>query len=77
MYKLCNRDTGYIYSFTVYEGKDSQLHPPEYIGTSGKVVWELIYPLLGKGYHFMWTIFTLACPCLEIFTGETPQHVAQ
>ena len=54
LYKLCDRVTGYVYAFRVYEGKDTQLQPPEcpeYIGASGKIVWELVYPLLGKGYH--------------------------
>lgn len=54
MYKLCDRATGYTYAFMVYEGKDTQLHPPncpEYIGSSGKVVRQLLNPLLEKGYH--------------------------
>ena len=76
MYKLCDRDTGYIYSFIVYEGKDSQLHPrecPEYIGTSGKVVWELIYPLLGKGYHLYVDNFYTSLPLFRnLYRRDTP-----
>ena len=54
MNKLCDRDTGYVHTFRIYEGKDSQLQPPDcptYIGTSGKIVWDLAYPLFNKGYH--------------------------
>ena len=54
MYKLCERATGYTYRFRVYEGKDSKLEPvgcPDYLGCSGKIVWDLVSPLVCKGYH--------------------------
>ncbi|PIO30708.1 hypothetical protein AB205_0063180 [Aquarana catesbeiana] len=54
MYKLCDRATGYTCSFMVYEGKDSHVEPtncPDYIGSTGKIVWDLVSPLFGKGYH--------------------------
>ena len=54
LYKLCDRATGYTSSFMVYEGKDSHVEPencPDYIGSAGKIVWELVSPLFGKGYH--------------------------
>ena len=76
MYKLYNRDTGYIYSFLVYEGKDSQLHPPEcpeYIRTSGKVVWELMYPLFEKGYHLYVDNFYTSLPLFRnLHWRDTP-----
>ncbi|PIO10564.1 hypothetical protein AB205_0122880 [Aquarana catesbeiana] len=54
MYKLCDRATGYTCSFMVYEGKDSHVEPTncfDYIGSAGKIVWDLVSPLFGKGYH--------------------------
>uniref|UniRef100_A0A8C5PTB7 PiggyBac transposable element-derived protein domain-containing protein n=1 Tax=Leptobrachium leishanense TaxID=445787 RepID=A0A8C5PTB7_9ANUR len=53
-YKLCESTTGYTWAFRIYEGKDSHLNPPgcpDYIGTSGKIGWDLVYPLFNKGYH--------------------------
>ena len=51
MYKLCDRATGYTWSFRVYEGKDSHVEPEDYMGSAGKIVWDLVSPLFGKGYH--------------------------
>lgn len=54
LYKLCERASGYTYAFRVYEGKDSQLEPPDcpsYMGNSGKIVLDLALPLFQKGYH--------------------------
>ncbi|XP_041421552.1 piggyBac transposable element-derived protein 4-like [Xenopus laevis] len=53
-YKLCESSSGYTNRFLIYEGKDSQLDPPGCpldLTVSGKIVWELITPLLGRGYH--------------------------
>ncbi|XP_041420032.1 piggyBac transposable element-derived protein 4-like [Xenopus laevis] len=53
-YKLCESSSGYTSFFMIYEGKDSQLDPPGCpldLTVSGKIVWELITPLLGRGYH--------------------------
>ena len=76
MYKLCDRATGYLYSFMVYEGKDSQLHPPEcpeYMGVSGKVVWNLMYPLFGKGYHLYVDNFYTSLPLFRcLYLRNTP-----
>ena len=54
LYKLCERATGYTHKFRIYEGKDQTLEPvgcPDYLGSSGKTVWDLVSPLFGKGYH--------------------------
>ena len=54
LYKLCERATGYTYKFRIYEGKDTTVEPvgcPDYIGSSGKVVWDLVSPLFHQGYH--------------------------
>lgn len=43
-----------FHQINIYQGKDSQINPPEcppFLGISAKIVWDLIYPLLGKGYH--------------------------
>lgn len=64
-YKVCDRATGYTYDFMIYEGKDRQLNPPgcpTYMGTSGKIVWQLIQPLLGKGYHLYVDNFYTSLP---------------
>ena len=76
LYKLCDRATGYTYAFRVYEGKDTQLHPPEcpdYLGSSGKVVWDLIYPLLEKGYHLYVDNFYTSLPLFRnLHRKKTP-----
>lgn len=54
LYKLCESESGYTFAFRVYEGKDGQLDPPgcpDSLGTSGKIVWDLLIPLFNKGYH--------------------------
>ncbi|PIO14050.1 hypothetical protein AB205_0209610 [Aquarana catesbeiana] len=38
----------------VYEERDSHVEPtncPDYIGRAGKIVWDLVSPLFGKGCH--------------------------
>lgn len=64
-YKLCERAMGYLYAFRIYEGRDFQLQPPEcpaYMGTTGKIVWDLAYPLLKKGYHIYLDNFYTSLP---------------
>ncbi|XP_044141537.1 piggyBac transposable element-derived protein 4-like [Bufo gargarizans] len=54
LYKLCESETGYTHRFKIYEGKDSKIEPPECpptLGISGKIVWDLVHPLLDQGYH--------------------------
>ncbi|XP_040177296.1 piggyBac transposable element-derived protein 4-like [Rana temporaria] len=76
LYKLCDRATGYTYAFMVYKGKDTQLRPPEcpeYIGSSGKVVWDLIHPLLEKGYHLYVDNFYTSLPLFHnLHRRKTP-----
>ncbi|CAI9598275.1 unnamed protein product, partial [Staurois parvus] len=54
MYKTCERATVYTYKFRIYEGKDSHAEPhrcPDYMGSSGKIVWELVSSFFHMGYH--------------------------
>ncbi|XP_056428834.1 piggyBac transposable element-derived protein 4-like [Hyla sarda] len=54
LYKLCESTSGYTCRFRVYEGRDSRIEPPDCsptLGVSGKIVWDLMHPLLDKGYH--------------------------
>ncbi|XP_063302359.1 piggyBac transposable element-derived protein 4-like [Pelobates fuscus] len=69
LYKLCESASGYVYTFRVYEGKDSHLDPPgcpDFIGTSGKIVWDLINPLLNKGYHLFIDNYYNSIPLLRM-----------
>ncbi|CAH2319774.1 Hypothetical predicted protein [Pelobates cultripes] len=53
LFKLCESTTGYIWAFRIYQGNVSKLDPPgcpDSVGTNGKIVWDLILPLLNKGY---------------------------
>ncbi|XP_068113414.1 piggyBac transposable element-derived protein 4-like [Hyperolius riggenbachi] len=76
MYKLCESTSGYTWSFRIYEGKDSQLEPPgcpDYIGTNGKVVWDLITPLLNNGYNLYLDNFYTSIPLFKhLFSQKTP-----
>ncbi|XP_069802761.1 piggyBac transposable element-derived protein 4-like [Dendropsophus ebraccatus] len=54
VYKLCESETGYTQAFRVYEGKDRNIQPPDCpssLTTTGKIVWDLLHPLLDKGYN--------------------------
>lgn len=65
LYKLCERATGYTYDFRVYEGKDKKLEPPgcpTYMGSSGKIVWDLVSPLFHQGYHLYVDNFYTSLP---------------
>jgi len=51
IYKLCESNTGYVWNFIVYTGKDTiygQRHPGEQ--TSLRIVLEVAHDLLDKGY---------------------------
>ncbi|CAJ0935424.1 unnamed protein product [Ranitomeya imitator] len=68
-YKMCKSSTGHTSAFRIYEGKDSQLNPPGcpiYLGTSGKIVWELITPLLQKGYNLYVDNYYTSIPLFKI-----------
>ncbi|XP_053323867.1 piggyBac transposable element-derived protein 4-like [Spea bombifrons] len=76
LYKLCESGTGYTVSFRIYEGKDSYLDPPgcpQSVGTSGKIVWDLLSPYLNKGYH-LWVDNFYTSPDLFhfLFLQQTP-----
>ncbi|XP_053316411.1 piggyBac transposable element-derived protein 4-like [Spea bombifrons] len=69
VYKLCESETGYTHAFRVYEGKDSYLDPPgcpDHLGTSAKIVWDLIFPLMNKGYHLYVDNFYTSVPLFKL-----------
>ncbi|XP_053319679.1 piggyBac transposable element-derived protein 4-like [Spea bombifrons] len=69
LYKLCESETGYTQAFRVYEGKNSHLDPPgcpEHLGTSAKIVWDLIFPLMNKGYHLYVDNFYTSVPLFKL-----------
>uniref|UniRef100_A0A8C5PK49 PiggyBac transposable element-derived protein domain-containing protein n=1 Tax=Leptobrachium leishanense TaxID=445787 RepID=A0A8C5PK49_9ANUR len=69
VYKLCDSKSGYTQAFRVYEGKDSSLDPPgcpEHMGTSGKIVWDLLFPLMNKGYHLYVDNFYTSVPLFKL-----------
>ncbi|XP_053305988.1 piggyBac transposable element-derived protein 4-like [Spea bombifrons] len=68
-YKLCESESGYVHAFRIYEGKDCHLDPPgcpEYLGTSAKIVWDLMLPLLNKGYHLYLDNFYTSVPLFRL-----------
>eukprot|EP00079_Xenopus_tropicalis_P036071 XP_017949842.1 PREDICTED: piggyBac transposable element-derived protein 4-like [Xenopus tropicalis] len=75
-YKLCESSSGYTSHFLIYEGKDSQLDPPGCpidLTASGKIVWELISPLLGRGYHLYVDNFYSSIPLFRaLYSLDTP-----
>ncbi|XP_068122164.1 piggyBac transposable element-derived protein 4-like [Hyperolius riggenbachi] len=73
IYKLCESSTGFTCAFRVYEGKDSQLDPPgcpPYMGTNDKVVWDLIHPLLNKGYNLYLDNYYTSIPLFKHLARE-------
>uniref|UniRef100_A0A8C5R0Q0 PiggyBac transposable element-derived protein domain-containing protein n=1 Tax=Leptobrachium leishanense TaxID=445787 RepID=A0A8C5R0Q0_9ANUR len=69
VYKLCDSESGYTQAFRVYEGKDSSFDPPgcpEHMGTSGKIVWDLLFPLMNKGYHLYVDNFYASVPLFKL-----------
>ncbi|KAM4030257.1 piggyBac transposable element-derived protein 4-like [Anomaloglossus baeobatrachus] len=74
LYKLCESTSGYTHSFKVYQGKDSRIQPPECppaLGVSGKIVWDLIHPLLDKGYHLYVDNFYTSIPLFQSLSART------
>ncbi|XP_068098218.1 piggyBac transposable element-derived protein 4-like [Hyperolius riggenbachi] len=75
LYKICESATGYTWAFRIYEGKDSQLEPPgcpPYMGTNGKVVWDLISPFLNNGYHLYVDNYYTSIPLFKhLFSQKT------
>ncbi|XP_069819582.1 piggyBac transposable element-derived protein 4-like [Dendropsophus ebraccatus] len=68
LYKLCESTSGYTHRFRVYEGRDTHIQPPECpptLGVSGKLVWELMFPLLDKGYHLYVDNFYTSLPLFK------------
>ncbi|CAJ0940272.1 unnamed protein product [Ranitomeya imitator] len=73
LYKLCESTSGYTHRFRVYEGKDTQINPPEcppILGVSGKIVWELQHPLLDKGYHLYIDNFYTSIPLFKALSAR-------
>ncbi|CAJ0931569.1 unnamed protein product [Ranitomeya imitator] len=73
LYKLCESTSGYTYSFRVYEGKDTRIEPPEcpsILGVSGKIVWDLVHPLLDKGYHLYTDNFYSSIPLYKSLSAR-------
>ncbi|XP_069814605.1 piggyBac transposable element-derived protein 4-like [Dendropsophus ebraccatus] len=74
MYKACESSTGYTFRFQIYEGKDSKIEPPNCppnLKISGKIVWDLIYPILGKGYHLYIDNFYNSVPLLTTLSTQS------
>nr|BAF82022.1 piggyBac transposase Uribo2 [Xenopus tropicalis]BAF82023.1 piggyBac transposase Uribo2 [Xenopus tropicalis]BAF82024.1 piggyBac transposase Uribo2 [Xenopus tropicalis]BAF82025.1 piggyBac transposase Uribo2 [Xenopus tropicalis] len=75
-YKLCESSSGYTSYFLIYEGKDSKLDPPGCppdLTVSGKIVWELISPLLGQGFHLYVDNFYSSIPLFTaLYCLDTP-----
>ncbi|XP_068115883.1 piggyBac transposable element-derived protein 4-like [Hyperolius riggenbachi] len=76
LYKLCESGSGYIYSLKVYEGKDSLIQPPgcpPYMGTTERIVLDLLNPLLHQGYHLYVDNFYTSVPLFKhLFSVQTP-----
>ncbi|KAM9316151.1 piggyBac transposable element-derived protein 4-like [Gastrophryne carolinensis] len=75
-YKLCESSTGYTKFFRIYEGRDTHLDPPGCpvdLSISGKIVWELMTPLLGRGYHLYVDNFYSSIPLFRaLYSLDTP-----
>lgn len=75
-YKLCESKTGYTGNFMIYEGTDSFLDPPGCpldFTFSDKIVWELLTPLLGRGYHLYVDDFYTSIPLFRaLHSLDTP-----
>ncbi|CAI9615922.1 unnamed protein product, partial [Staurois parvus] len=70
MYKTCERAISYTYKFRIYEGKDHMESPrcPDHMGSSGKIVWDLVSSFSIWSTTYTWTIFIQACHYLDICT---------
>ncbi|XP_068122483.1 piggyBac transposable element-derived protein 4-like [Hyperolius riggenbachi] len=76
LYKLCESGSGYTHSVRVYEGKDHLLQPagcPPYMGTTEKIVLDLLNPMLHQGYHLYVDNFYSSIPLFKfLFSAKTP-----
>ncbi|XP_068104016.1 piggyBac transposable element-derived protein 4-like [Hyperolius riggenbachi] len=76
LYKLCESGSGYIYSLKMYEGKDSLIQPPgcpPYMGTTERIVLDLLNPLLHQGYHLYVDNFYMSVPLFKhLFSVQAP-----
>ncbi|XP_056388350.1 piggyBac transposable element-derived protein 4-like [Hyla sarda] len=73
LYKLCESATGYTHKFRVYEGKDSEIDPPEcppVLKTTEKIVWDLVHPLLDQGYNIYLDNFYTSVPLLRCLLAK-------
>ncbi|CAJ0946553.1 unnamed protein product [Ranitomeya imitator] len=73
LYKICESTSGYTLSFRVYQGKDTRIQPPECppaLGVSGKIVWDLVHPLLDKGYHLYVDNFYTSIPLFQSLSAR-------
>ncbi|XP_066457697.1 piggyBac transposable element-derived protein 3 [Eleutherodactylus coqui] len=73
LYKLCESASGYTHKFRIYEGKDTKIEPPEcppVLGVTGKIVWELVHPLLDQGYHLYLDNFYTSVPLFQCLASR-------
>ncbi|XP_068118319.1 piggyBac transposable element-derived protein 4-like [Hyperolius riggenbachi] len=75
LYKLCESGSGYTFAFRIYEGRDSLLQPEGCLadmGANGKIVVDLMTPLLNKGYHLFVDNFYTSLPLFKfLFSADT------
>ncbi|XP_068089438.1 piggyBac transposable element-derived protein 4-like [Hyperolius riggenbachi] len=76
LYKLCESGSGYTFKLKIYEGKDSLIEPPgrpPYMGTTERIVLDLLNPLLHQGYHLYVDNFYTSVPLFKhLFSVQTP-----
>ncbi|CAN2388364.1 Transposase IS4, partial [Pristimantis euphronides] len=74
VYKLCESTSGYTFKFRIYEGKDRRIEPPNCppsLGISGKIVWDLVHPLLDQGYHLYLDNFYTSVPLFQCLASRS------
>ncbi|XP_068089418.1 piggyBac transposable element-derived protein 4-like [Hyperolius riggenbachi] len=75
LYKLCESGSGYTLKLKIYEGKDRLIQPPgctPYMGTTERIVLDLLNPLLHQGYHLYEDIFYISVPLFKhLFSVQT------
>ncbi|KAJ1098648.1 hypothetical protein NDU88_003755 [Pleurodeles waltl] len=75
LYMLSESSTGYVYSFRVYTGRDSNIDPPGCTPTFGvteKIVWDLGRQLFNKGHHlYVDNFYTVVQLFKELFKVDT------
>ncbi|KAM4042928.1 piggyBac transposable element-derived protein 4-like [Anomaloglossus baeobatrachus] len=73
MHKLCESTSGYVCNFRIYSGKGCRVEAPgcpNFLGTGGKIVWDLVYPLLDRGYHLYLDHFYTSVPLLKCLASK-------